>query len=110
MFRAALVVVGFGSIFLSPQVQDIIQEVYTKTVGDLPAILWQQSEPQVNKAVSFGLRVFALLTGWFIALWIIENILKAILWVSFSVLRLISFDSKRASASDGPSLDSPAQG
>lgn len=88
LFAFLLVIGAMSGAVFTPPVKEIALTAYVTVLGDLPSILWKQFEPDFDKTVKFGYRLFALLSGWFIALFVVENMLKLILWLIGSIYRL----------------------
>lgn len=80
---------GVAALSYIPQCYNAGVEVYEQLLGELPEILLKQSKPTFDKGVEFSKRIGGLLAGWFLVLFVIENVFKAILWVVFSIVRLV---------------------
>ncbi len=71
---------GYGSTFI-PEIVDSYKELYTLVIGDIPEVVMTLLKPSFDKGVHLFVRVFGLLMGWFLLVFILELIVRGILRV-----------------------------
>lgn len=57
--------------------------------GDLHNVLYKASEPELKKAYAFGFRVLTLIAAWFVALFVVELLVRAVLFGLVFALRTV---------------------
>jgi hypothetical protein len=80
---ASVYILGYFPAAVEP-----IQSLYSTTVGDLPALLIQALRPSFDVSVSFGYRIATLLAGWFVVLFALELLLRMVLWMLQTAVRV----------------------
>ena len=78
---------ALGSFF--PGVHDTIGGLLDSYLGQLPSVVYDLAKPEVEKAYNYGLKVLSMLAGWFILLFCVELLARALLMVAVSVLRAV---------------------
>ena len=78
-----LAVVGgvYAMMKVVPNSEESIKQLYTEVVGDLPEVVLKAGDSQIKNAQKMSYRVFGLLGGWFLVLFVVELGMRAVLWV-----------------------------
>lgn len=66
-----------------------LKALFDYYAGDLHNILYKASEPELKKAYAFGFRVVTLIAAWFAALFVVELLIRAVLFGLVFALRTV---------------------
>ena len=89
-----LVSAGLGAGIYAPGARQTAKELFNHYVGDLYNVLYKVSEPELTKAYLFGYRVVTLIAAWFAVLFVVELLIRVVLFVIVSVLRAVGLVAK----------------
>jgi len=89
-----LVSAGLGAGIYAPGARETAKELFNYYVGDLYNVLYKVSEPELTKAYHFGYRVVTLIAAWFAVLFVVELLIRVVLFVLVSVLRAVGLVAK----------------
>jgi len=78
----------------APGARETAKELFSYYVGDLYNVLYKVSEPELTKAYHFGYRVVTLIAAWFAVLFVVELLIRVVLFVLVSVLRAVGLVAK----------------
>lgn len=84
-----LVSAGLGAGLYAPTVQPTLKALFDYYAGDLHNVLYKASEPELKKAYLFGFRVITLIAAWFVALFVVELLIRAVLFGLVFALRTV---------------------
>lgn len=78
-----------------PQIQTPLLKIWSDNFGPVADIVYKIAEPQVEQVWAFWKRLFVLITVWFLALFMLELLMRVILAILGFFLRLL-FGKKAA--------------
>jgi hypothetical protein len=84
-----VVSIGLGAGFYAPTVQPTLRALFEYYAGDIITILFKAGTPEVLKSYQFGLRVLSLITAWFVVLFVVELLIRVVLFGVVFALRAV---------------------
>ncbi len=82
----ALVGGVYAMMKVVPNSEESIRQLYTEVVGNLPEVVLKAGDSQIQNAKKMGYRIFGLLAGWFLVLFVIELAMRVLLFALSLVL------------------------
>lgn len=93
--RRILIVGGFAIVFFLPGVRSNVKSVIDLYLSDLLRVVGEVAKPEVLRAYNFGLKVMGLIGAWFVGLFCLELIMRAVAMIVVALLRTVGILPKR---------------
>jgi hypothetical protein len=84
-----LLLVGILAPAFHPSVTIAANSYYQEYFADFIKVIYDLCQPEIQRSYEFGLRIAGLVIGWFVILFIIELVLRVILWIVRLILHPI---------------------
>lgn len=92
---------GLAGGYYVPTVRPTLLNLLNYYAGDLQAVLYTASKPELEKAYTFGWKIAALIGAWFAVLFVVELAIRLVVLALVAVLRAVGLLSKAAKEVEG---------